>query len=52
MTDAAQKRELAKNCRALAEAADDRTAANLRMLADDYEEEAAELEAKQAPPAP
>ena len=52
MPDAAQKRELAKYCRALAEAADDRTAANLRMLADDYEAEAADLEAKRTPPGP
>ena len=51
MPDATQKRELAKYCRALAEAADDRTAASLRMLADDYDAQAAELEEKRTPPA-
>ncbi len=52
MAEPAQKRELARKCRALAEAADDRTAASLRMLADDYEAEAAALEARRTPPAP
>lgn len=40
MPDAAQKRALAEKCRELAKNADSRTAANLRMLADEYEAEA------------
>ena len=52
MDDSNKKRELAKQCRDLAEAADNGTAANLRMLATDYEAEADKIEADQPPLAP
>lgn len=46
MPDAAERRQQAQKCRDLAEQADDRTAANLRMLADEYEREARLLESR------
>jgi hypothetical protein len=49
MNDAEKKREQAKRYRDLADAADNGTAANLRMLASDCEEEADSLEADQPP---
>ena len=49
MADAGHLRAKASKCRELAEQADDRTASNLRMLADEYDEEAGRLEAKPMP---
>ena len=49
MPEAARLRELALKCRSLAKEADDGTAANLVMLADDYEEQARLLESDPAP---
>lgn len=44
-------REEASRCRRLAKTADERTAANLRMLAENYEAEAERLQAEATPPA-
>jgi hypothetical protein len=52
MDDAASLRDKAARCRRLAETADERTAATLRMLADDYEAEARALEPEAKPPSP
>ena len=53
MEEASQKkRALAQHCRELAALADDRTAANLRMLADEYEAEADELDRAPGPEPP
>jgi len=49
MRDADHLRKQAKQCRQLAGGADERTAANLLMLADDYEAEADRLEADLRP---
>ena len=48
MRDAATLRSLAENFRKLAESADDMTAGNLRTIADEYEDQARQLE--DAPP--
>jgi hypothetical protein len=52
MADSATFRALADRCRNLATDADERTAANLLMLAQDYEDEALQVEAKINPPTP
>ena len=52
MSDAASLRAKAAKCRQLAESADERTAATLALLADDYEAEARELEPEARPPMP
>ena len=44
MRDAASFRSLAENLRKLAESADDMTAANLRAIADEYDEEARRMD--------
>ncbi len=49
MTDAAHLREQAQQCRALAADADDGTAANLRMLAAEFEAEAERVEGAPRP---
>lgn len=49
MTDAAHLREQAQQCRALATDADDGTAANLLMLAAEFEAEAERVEGAPKP---
>jgi hypothetical protein len=52
MSDADRLREKAARCRQMAETADERTAADLRMLAGDYEAEARALEPAPKPTMP
>ena len=44
MRDASTLRSLAENFRKLAESADDMTAGNLRQIADEYDEQARQLD--------
>ena len=50
MADPATIRALAGRCRALAAGTDDRTAADFRMLAEAYEEDARRADATANPP--